>query len=252
MPFAARPAADPSDQNDAPTGRTRAGRWVRNAAPRQTPAVRLVLLGALGLGLLGLAAPAAHSADQVVLLSAGQASAPTATEPAVPHPAAPVPTRASARATRSRPAAPRARAARPPAPRASTRRWVRPVAAPVNSPFGQRWGRPHTGDDFAASYGAPIYAIGDGVVVGAGYQAEEGGYGQITLIRHLGGIVSAYAHQSRMLVHVGEHVTVGQVIGYVGATGHVTGPHLHFEIRTATHSGKIDPRPWLRAHGVIV
>ncbi|MGB8651079.1 MAG: M23 family metallopeptidase, partial [Mycobacteriales bacterium] len=131
-------------------------------------------------------------------------------------------------------------------------RWVRPSYAAVVSPFGMRWGRMHKGVDFGASYGAPIHAIGAGVVVGAGYQAEESGYGQITLIRHADGIVSAYAHQSQLLVHVGEHVEAGEVIGYVGDTGHVTGPHLHFEIRTSTHGGQIDPVAWLRRHGVDV
>jgi len=141
-----------------------------------------------------------------------------------------------------------------------------------------RWGQMHKGIDFAASYGDRLHAIGDGVVVGAGYQSEEGGYGQITLIRHTDGIVSAYAHQSRMVVHVGDHVRAGQLIGYVGATGHVTGPHLHFEIGTETldtahlrpdeiwvetrisafkigtetHGGQVDPRAWFAAHGIHV
>ena len=152
-----------------------------------------------------------------------------------------------ARASRSRPAAATPAAAGPAAPI-----WVRPVAAPINSVFGMRWGRPHRGDDFAAPAGAPIVAIGDGVVLAAGYLPEEGGYGEITLIQHAGGIISAYAHQSRLLVHAGQHVRAGQVIGAVGSTGHVTGPHLHFELRTLVHGGQIDPRPWLRAHHVAV
>lgn len=110
----------------------------------------------------------------------------------------------------------------------------------------------HKGIDFAASYGDRLHAIGDGVVVGAGYHSEEGGYGQMTLIRHTDGIVSADAHQSRMVVHVGDHVRAGQLIGYVGATGHVTGPHLHFEIGTETHGGQVDPRAWFAAHGIHV
>jgi murein DD-endopeptidase MepM/ murein hydrolase activator NlpD len=115
-----------------------------------------------------------------------------------------------------------------------------------------RWGRMHKGIDFGAGSGAPIRAIGDGVVIGAGYQGEESGYGQITLIRHSNGMVSAYAHQSGMLVHAGERVSAGELIGYVGSTGHVTGPHLHFEIRTEAHGGQVNPRSWLAQHGVFV
>ncbi len=245
MPFDAHPArTDP-----------------REDRARRLPAVRLVLLGGLGLGLLGLAVPAAHSSAHGATPSADAHASALPEELAVPYlgqvdaPAAGAALTRDAltRASRSRPAAPRPAAPGPAAGRAVTGpRWVRPVDAPVISGFGQRWGRPHLGDDFAASYGAPIHAIGQGVVVGAGYQPEEAGYGQITLIQHAGDITSAYAHQSRMLVRVGEHVTVGQVIGYVGSTGHVTGPHLHFEIRTSRHSGQIDPRPWLREHDVVV
>lgn len=223
----------------------------RQDPPRRLPALRLVLLGSLGAGLLGLAVPAAQSAAAPAAHPRTAASR-LSLEPPVPRQSqlnALAARRSLLAASRSRAAAPRAvvTPAVPVAPQ-----WVRPVAAPVNSPFGRRWGRPHLGDDFAATTGSEIHAIGDGVVVGAGYLPDEGGYGQITLIQHAGGITSAYAHQSRMLVHAGDHVTVGQVIGYVGSTGHVTGPHLHFEIRTATHGGQIDPRTWLRAHGVTV
>lgn len=217
--------------------------------PRRTPTARLVLLGAVGSGLLGLALPAAHANEAVgVALSASEASALTEADVRPPHPVALtapqawVLPRRTVRASRSRPARPVVHAPL----------WVRPVAAGINSFFGERWGRMHKGVDFAAAYGDPIHAIGDGVVVGAGYLPEEDGYGQITLIRHANGIVSAYAHQSRVLVTAGQHVTAGQVIGYVGDTGHVTGPHLHFEIRTETHGGQIDPTPWLREHGIAV
>jgi murein DD-endopeptidase MepM/ murein hydrolase activator NlpD len=130
-------------------------------------------------------------------------------------------------------------------------RWVRPSGAGVVSGYGMRWGRMHKGIDFGAHYGSPIRAIGDGVVVGAGYLGDEGGYGQITIIRHPGGLYSAYAHQSRMAVHAGEHVKAGEVIGYVGSTGHSTGPHLHFEIRHSAHGGQINPLKWLRAHHAL-
>jgi murein DD-endopeptidase MepM/ murein hydrolase activator NlpD len=136
--------------------------------------------------------------------------------------------------------------------RVLTDRWVLPSSAGVVSAYGPRWGTFHKGIDFGAHYGAPIRAIGDGVVVGAGYQSGESGYGLITIIRHGNGYFSAYAHQSSMVVQDGDHVTAGQLIGYVGSTGHVTGPHLHFELRTEAHGGQVNPTTWLRAHGVDV
>ncbi len=118
--------------------------------------------------------------------------------------------------------------------RAGNGRFRRPVDAPITSPFGRRfhpilliW-RMHTGIDFGAAYGAAIHAAGDGVVVTAG---GMGGYGNAVLIDHGGGLATLYAHQSRIVVSAGQHVTVGQVIGYVGSSGESTGPHLHFEVR---------------------
>ena len=128
--------------------------------------------------------------------------------------------------------------------------WFRPVAAAINSPYGPRWGSWHPGVDFGARYGTPIHVVADGTVIGAGYLPNEGGYGQIVLVRHPGGFITAYAHTSRYFVHAGQHVTRGQVIGLVGATGHVTGPHLHFEVRV--NGVKVNPVPWLRRHGIRV
>jgi murein DD-endopeptidase MepM/ murein hydrolase activator NlpD len=220
-------------------------------APRRSPLLaRTVLLGACAAGLVGLAVPG-HSAPERVTLSASSSSTSTLvglTEPAARHGlAAP---RATVRATRTRALPTKTVAVRkkPAVKRISG--WVRPSYAGVISPFGMRWGRMHKGIDFGDSYGAPIRAIGDGVVVGAGYQSGESGYGQITIIRHSNGMYSAYAHQSSYFVHVGERVEAGELIGRVGTTGHVTGPHLHFEIRTAPHGGQVNPLKWLRAHGV--
>jgi murein DD-endopeptidase MepM/ murein hydrolase activator NlpD len=86
----------------------------------------------------------------------------------------------------------------------------------------------HTGVDLAAHTGTPIYASGDGIVEKAGW---SGGYGRYTLIRHVNGFETGYGHQSKIVVSVGQRVRQGQVIGYVGATGDATGPHLHFEIK---------------------
>lgn len=131
---------------------------------------------------------------------------------------------------------------------AASGRWVRPVAGSVSSPYGPRWGRQHKGLDFTGGTGTPIRAVADGVVTGAGYLSGESGYGQITLVRHSNGAVSAYAHQSRMLVRAGDRVRAGELIGYVGSTGNVTGPHLHLEIRIG--GSQVNPASYLRARGV--
>ena len=87
----------------------------------------------------------------------------------------------------------------------------------------------HTGVDFKASTGTPVYAIGDGQVVDTG---RNRAYGYFVEIYHGNNIYSFYAHASRVIVSQGQYVTKGQQIMYSGATGNVTGPHLHFEIRT--------------------
>jgi murein DD-endopeptidase MepM/ murein hydrolase activator NlpD len=165
-------------------------------------------------------------------------------EPRAPHTTAAVVV--AQRASRSRTVRPAKRVRR------HVVRWVAPNGGPVVSPFGMRWGRLHKGLDFGAGYGSPIAAAGDGVVVGSGYLSGESGYGLITIIRHSNGYYTAYAHQSRSFVHSGERVNAGETIGLVGSTGHSTGPHLHFEVRTYEGGGQINPRPWLREHGVYV
>ena len=111
---------------------------------------------------------------------------------------------------------------------ASPDSWVWPAGGPVTSEFGPRWGRMHEGIDIGAPTGAPIYAGSSGVVA---YAGRRGGYGNLTLVDHGEGVISAYAHQSRIGVTVGQQLTAGQVVGSVGATGNVTGPHLHYEVR---------------------
>ena len=103
-----------------------------------------------------------------------------------------------------------------------------PCAGTVTSGFGQRWGRLHAGLDISAPTGTPIVAARSGTVIFAGVQ---GAYGNFVLIDHGGGLVTAYAHQSRIATSQGASVSGGQVIGYVGSTGRSTGPHLHFETR---------------------
>jgi murein DD-endopeptidase MepM/ murein hydrolase activator NlpD len=106
--------------------------------------------------------------------------------------------------------------------------FVWPVLGPVTSPFGWRWGRMHEGIDIAAGAGTPIRAAAAGTVIYAGWL---GGYGNLVAIDHGGGVATAYGHQSGIAVGTGAPVAQGQVIGYVGSTGHSTGPHLHFEVR---------------------
>lgn len=123
---------------------------------------------------------------------------------------------------------------------------VWPLAAPVTSGFGTRVhpvtgvARLHAGLDLGAPTGTPIRAAAAGTVIAAG---GMGGYGNTVDLRHADGTVTRYAHQSRLLVGVGQTVAAGQVIGLVGSTGVSTGPHLHFEVRSP--AGPIDPTSWL-------
>jgi murein DD-endopeptidase MepM/ murein hydrolase activator NlpD len=110
----------------------------------------------------------------------------------------------------------------------SSRGLIWPVSGPVTSPFGYRWGRLHAGIDIGVPYGTPIHAAASGTVVLAGW---TGGYGNYTCIDHGGGMATCYAHQSSYAVSGGAQVAQGQVIGYVGNTGHSFGAHLHFEVR---------------------
>jgi hypothetical protein len=105
----------------------------------------------------------------------------------------------------------------------------RPVTARLGDIFGPRGNRFHSGVDFESSQGDPVRAAGAGRVVFAGY--NSGGYGRLVVIRHARGVTTWYAHLSRFAVHRGEHVSAGELVGRVGATGHATGPHLHFEVR---------------------
>jgi len=107
-----------------------------------------------------------------------------------------------------------------------------PVNGPVVSGFGMRWGRMHQGIDIAVSAGTPIRAADAGTVVLVQSEAGSGGYGNFTCLDHGGGLQTCYAHQSSFAVTSGS-VSQGDVIGYVGCTGHCYGDHLHFEVRIA-------------------
>lgn len=103
-----------------------------------------------------------------------------------------------------------------------------PVNGLINSGFGPRGTGFHDGIDIAAPEGTPIVAIEAGEVI---YSDQLRGYGNMVIVRHAGGIASVYAHNEVNLVRVGQTVTRGEVVGKVGSTGRVSGPHLHFEIR---------------------
>ncbi|MFD7389719.1 peptidoglycan DD-metalloendopeptidase family protein [Streptomyces sp. NPDC059852] len=108
----------------------------------------------------------------------------------------------------------------------------------------------HTGVDFSAATGTPLKAVGAGTVVSAGW---GGAYGNQVVIRLADGYYAQYAHLSSLSVSSGQTVTAGQQIGLSGATGNVTGPHLHFEIRTTPDYGSdVDPVAYLRSKGVAI
>ncbi|MFJ3234497.1 M23 family metallopeptidase [Streptomyces sp. NPDC086787] len=108
----------------------------------------------------------------------------------------------------------------------------------------------HTGIDFHAASGTTVHAVGSGTVVSTGW---GGAYGNQIVIRMADGTYTQYGHLSSIGVSEGQKVTPGQQIGLSGATGNVTGPHLHFEARTTPEYGSdIDPVAYLRKHGVNV
>ncbi|MEU9312219.1 M23 family metallopeptidase [Streptomyces sp. NPDC048256] len=108
----------------------------------------------------------------------------------------------------------------------------------------------HTGIDFHAASGTTVHAVGLGTVVEAGW---GGSYGNQIVIKMNDGTYTQYGHLSSIEVSVGQQVTPGQRIALSGATGNVTGAHLHFEARTTAEYGSdIDPVAYLRNHGVNV
>jgi peptidoglycan DL-endopeptidase CwlO len=126
--------------------------------------------------------------------------------------------------------------------RAGSGQLIWPVDGPIVSPFGMRWGQLHAGVDIAVPAGTPIRAADDGTIVLVQSEAESGGYGNYTCIDHGGGLSTCYAHQSSQAITSGS-VSQGDVIGYVGCTGHCYGDHLHFETRV--NGTPVDPMGYL-------
>ena len=122
-------------------------------------------------------------------------------------------------------------------------RLLRPVPGGIGDRFGapREGKRTHTGIDFPVAAGTRVGAAGVGVTEFAGW--NTGGYGNLVVIRHRLGYTTWYAHLSSITTWVGENVSGGTRIGYVGSTGHSTGPHLHFELRK--NAVPIDPFPYL-------
>jgi len=119
---------------------------------------------------------------------------------------------------------------------------AQPVSGRISSSYGKRvhpilgYARMHSGVDFAAPFGSPIYAVTDGNVTFSGW---HGGHGKYVRLNHSGGLSTGYGHMSRIAVAAGQRVKRGQVIGYVGSTGLSTGPHLHYEL--FRNGGSINP-----------
>jgi murein DD-endopeptidase MepM/ murein hydrolase activator NlpD len=130
-----------------------------------------------------------------------------------------------------------------------------PSLMPVDSPhltsgFGMRWHpvlggrRPHKGVDLADPVGTPVHATGDGLVGRADWFS---GYGLYVQIEHGSQMETRYGHMSRLNVAAGQFVHRGDVIGYVGATGRATGPHLHYEVRV--NGVAVNPIPYMQGAG---
>jgi murein DD-endopeptidase MepM/ murein hydrolase activator NlpD len=123
---------------------------------------------------------------------------------------------------------------------ASAAGYVWPVHGVLTSYYGWRWGRMHEGIDIAVSNGTPVVAAAAGTVIVAGWM---GGYGNLVVVDHGGGVSTAYGHNTSVAVGVGQQVAQGQLIAYSGNTGHSTGPHVHFEVRI--NGAAVDPLGYL-------
>ncbi len=128
-------------------------------------------------------------------------------------------------------------------PAARSGRFAWPVTGSViagfNAPLA---GKPNQGINISAPAGTPIKAAGQGVVAYAGNELR--GYGNLVLIQHGDGLVTAYAHAASLSVKKGDQVSAGQTIGTVGQTGAVDAPQLHFEVRK--NSSPVDPKQYLQ------
>ncbi|MEV7813877.1 LysM peptidoglycan-binding domain-containing M23 family metallopeptidase [Streptomyces flaveolus] len=184
-------------------------------------------------------------------LSIGGKAAPATAQPAPPESTEPAAPKAGEYAA---PQATRQAAPKPAAQPASAGYTLPVAGATVGTGYhvaGSMWSSGyHTGVDFVVPTGTPLKAVAAGTVVSAGW---GGAYGNQVVIKLNDGYYAQYGHLSQLSVSAGQTVTAGQQIGLSGATGNVTGPHLHFEIRTTPDYGSdVDPVAYLRSHGVAV
>ncbi|MEU5565726.1 M23 family metallopeptidase [Micromonospora musae] len=249
---------DSTTQNEQPTEAD----VVRHRRPAGR--VRLLVVGAValvGLGVAGAAivttgdepTPAPVSLDAQARAEAAARADRSVRSSSVPVPSSASPTPSATTVSPSPSTKPATTKAKPKPKKTAKPKpaWVIPMkGATITSCFGPRWGTQHQGIDFAMPAGTPIHAAFGGTVVKAGDAGD--GYGNSVFIDHGNGYLTHYAHQSRLVVSVGDKVTAGQVIGYEGATGDATGPHLHFEVHQGQMWNQIDPAPFLRARGIDV
>lgn len=113
-------------------------------------------------------------------------------------------------------------------------------------PFSGEGGHIHTGVDISAAMGTPVHAAADGIIYLAEY---EGRYGKMVVIDHGNGMQTRYAHLSRFDVVPGQEIRRGEVLGFSGATGRVTAPHLHFEVRLGGTA--VNPYPYLSRSAML-
>ncbi|WP_030924046.1 M23 family metallopeptidase [Streptomyces sp. NRRL B-24720] len=174
--------------------------------------------------------------------------------PSLIHPGMKLTLGGPAAATGTTPAAPAPVVTKPAPAQSSSSGYVAPVPGKHTTNYrasGANWSSgSHTGIDFPVSTGTSVKAITSGTVVTAGW---GGAYGNEVVVKHADGHYSQYGHLSALSVSVGQTLSTGQQIGLSGATGNVTGPHLHFEVRTGPAYGSdIDPVAFLASHGISV
>ncbi|MFQ5617923.1 MAG: peptidoglycan DD-metalloendopeptidase family protein [Rhodospirillales bacterium] len=191
----------------------------------------------------GLKPPYTIRAGQRLRVPPGEGRAGTGAKAATgPRPAAAKKPSTGAKKPSTRPKRPKPPAAVPKPPPRSGRGFLWPLKGRVLSAFGGKArGLRNDGINIAARRGAPVRAAENGVVAYAGNELR--GFGNLLLIKHTGGWVSAYAHNQSLLVKRGDRVRKRQVIAKVGSSGNVSGPQLHFELRRGRRA--VDPRKHL-------
>ncbi len=171
----------------------------------------------------------AHEIDALHAESAALAAQIRAAQAPAPAPSASV--------SSSTPSAPTPPSSSPTGPSTG---FVFPVSGPVVSGFGPRGGRMHEGIDIIAASGTPVVACAAGTVIRSDYGS---GYGNVVVIDHGNGLTTTYAHNSSLVARVGQRVSQGQLISYVGSTGNSSGPHVHLEFRI--NGTAVDPFNYL-------